>query len=99
MVKKTNWYRNFSNPELLFLSGALIGVFLLIFYFGGVLAPVFAAIILAYLLDTPMRFLHKCLKIPNAIAAFLVLYFFGGDIGFSGYLVIAFVVESGHFID
>ena len=43
--------RQLSNPQIVMLAGILLGVFLTIFFLGDILAPVFAALVIAYLLD------------------------------------------------
>ena len=50
------WYRNkFSDPNAVTLFLLLIVSVLLIVFFGGILAPILAAIALAYLLDWPVN--------------------------------------------
>ena len=43
--------RQLSNPQIVMLAGILLCVFLTIFFLGDILAPVFAALVIAYLLD------------------------------------------------
>jgi len=43
--------RQLSNPQVVMLAGILLCVFLTIFFLGDILAPVFAALVIAYLLD------------------------------------------------
>ena len=46
------WIRKqLSNPQIVMLAGILLCVFLTIFFLGDILAPVFAALVIAYLLD------------------------------------------------
>ena len=48
----TDWFkRNFSDPQIVFLTMGLIGVFAIILIMGDILLPVFASIVIAYLLE------------------------------------------------
>ncbi len=48
----TEWFkRNFSDPQILFLTLGLIGVFAIILVMGDILLPVLASIVIAYLLE------------------------------------------------
>jgi len=48
-----NWFRrNFDNPEVVILGAVLAGSVLLVVLFGRMLAPVFASMIIAYLLES-----------------------------------------------
>lgn len=68
-----NWYnRNFSNPQVVVLALVLICLFGLIIYFGHILAPILAAIILAYLLESVVRALEK-LHLPRLLAVIVVM--------------------------
>jgi putative permease len=50
------WYRRyFSDPQAVFLSLLLLFLFAVIIFMGNMLAPLFAAIVIAYLLETPVR--------------------------------------------
>jgi putative permease len=67
--------RTFSDPQWLILSLLLLVGFLLIFWLGHILLPVFASIVLAYLLDGMIGRLQK-LKIPRLAAVLIVFLFF-----------------------
>ena len=48
----TEWFkRNFSDPQIVFLTLGLIGVFAIILVMGDILLPVLASIVIAYLLE------------------------------------------------
>ena len=48
----TDWFkRNFSDPQIVFLTLGLIGVFAIILVMGDILLPVLASIVIAYLLE------------------------------------------------
>lgn len=50
MVK--DWFRrHFSDPQVVILAGVLLVGLLVVVFFGGMLAPVFTAVIIAYLLE------------------------------------------------
>ncbi len=54
------WYRRyFSDPQAVFLFLLLLFLFAVIIFMGDMLAPLFAAIVIAYLLETPVRKLQQ----------------------------------------
>jgi len=62
------WYRQYlSDPQIVILMTLLICGFLLILFLGDMLAPVFAAIIIAYLLEGLISLLER-LKTPRKLA-------------------------------
>jgi len=71
-----DWYhRNFSDPQAVILTLLLIAAFLVIWLLGDVLAPVFVALVFAYMLDgfvTAMERYH----IPRPLAAATVMLVF-----------------------
>ena len=83
-----NWYlRRFSDPQAMGLFAILLFGFTAIYFFGDLLAPLLIAIVLAYLLELPIRFLTQKLKFPRFLAIILI---FGGFI--SIVLLILFVL-------
>ncbi|MFT6925981.1 MAG: putative permease [Psychromonas sp.] len=83
MLKKLNeWYQHhFADPNLSVLFLLLLSAFAVFYFFGGILTPVFVALVLAYLLDWPvnylMRFkLNRTLSTLIVMAIFLALAFF-----------------------
>ena len=78
MDRIVNWFkRQLSNPQVVFLILALIALLLVISYAGGTLAPVIAAIIIAYLLEGLISRMTR-LKIPRFLSLWVV---------FSGFMV------------
>lgn len=70
------WYkRRFSDPHVVSLIVVLVFLFLIIYFFNKILLPVFIAIVLSYLLDTPVNFLHRK-GIPRTFAVIIVLLIF-----------------------
>lgn len=67
--------RYFSNPQMLILWFLLILGFVLIFYLGQMLAPVLAAVIIAYLLEGLVNLLEKR-RIPRFAAVLSVFILF-----------------------
>jgi len=54
------WYqRNFTDPQAVFLVFVLVFGFAIILILGDMLAPVFAAVVIAYLLESPIQFMKK----------------------------------------
>jgi putative permease len=76
-----NWYkRYFSNPEAVILFLAIIFALLLIKFMGQMLAPVFASVVISYLLQWIVARLEAS-RMPHFLAVLLVY------IGFLGLLV------------
>ena len=54
------WYeRNFSDPQAVILALLLIGGFVIVIYWGGMLAPLLVSVVLAYLLEAIVLSLEK----------------------------------------
>ena len=72
-----NWYiRHFSNPQVAILALLLLLGLGLVIFAGQTLAPLLAAIIIAYLLDGAVEMLRRY-KIPRFAAVLLVFSLFG----------------------
>ena len=72
MNRIVNWFkRQLSNPQVVFLALVVIGLLLIISYAGNTLAPVIAAVIIAYLLDNLISRLTT-LKIPRMLSLWIV---------------------------
>jgi len=68
----TEWFRrNFSNPQIVILGLFLLGLFAVLMLLGGMLAPVLAAIVIAYLLEGLVRVL-VARGLPRLVAVLLV---------------------------
>ncbi|MCL4169459.1 UNVERIFIED_CONTAM: hypothetical protein GTU68_032337, partial [Idotea baltica] len=69
MIKLLNdWYtRHFSDPQVAILAFLLILGFAVVYFAGNLLTPIFAAIIIAYLLDGAVEWLRG-FKVPQFIA-------------------------------
>jgi putative permease len=67
--------RYFSNPQVLILGFLLILGFTLVFFLGNMLAPVLAAIVIAYLLEGLVGLLERR-KFPRLAAVLVVFIFF-----------------------
>ena len=56
----TDWYkRTFSDPQVVLLVLVLLFAFLILTFFGGMLAPALAAIVITFLLDGPKNWLER----------------------------------------
>lgn len=67
-----SWYqRTLSNPQVVILALALIAIVLLIALLGKTLAPIFAAVVLAYLLEGLINRLEQ-LNIPRLLSVIFV---------------------------
>lgn len=71
-----NWRsRYFSNPQFFILGFMLTLGLVIILFLGDMLMPVFAAVVIAYLLDGMVDLLRRA-RIPRALAAFVVFILF-----------------------
>lgn len=72
----TDWYKyRFKDPNLSVLFLLLIAAFSVFYFFGNILAPLFVALVLAYLLDWPINYLMRY-RINRSIATFIVMLLF-----------------------
>jgi len=69
MIKLINdWYtRHFSDPQVAILAFLLLLGFAVVYFAGNILTPLFAAVIIAYLLDGAVLLLQRY-KVPQFIA-------------------------------
>ncbi len=66
------WFaRQLSDPQLVSLIFILVGGLVLVLFVGQLVAPVLAALVLAYLLDTPVLWLSR-VRVPRTMGAALV---------------------------
>ena len=78
------WYRQkFTDPQTVVLLGILLIGFGIIYFFSNLLMPLLIAIVFAYLLEWPIRFLTTTLKVPRLMSLIIVL---GGFISVSVFL-------------
>lgn len=81
-----NWYRQkFNDPQTVALLAILLIGFGIIYFFSHLLMPLLVAIVLAYLLEWPIRFLSTHFKLPRLLSLTLVL---GGFISISVFLFV-----------
>lgn len=81
-----DWYRiKFTDPQIVVLLGILLIGFSIIYFFSDLLMPLLVAIVFAYLLEWPIRFLGIYLKFPRSLSVILVL---GGFIALSSFLCV-----------
>jgi len=76
-IIKAWFYRYFSDPEAVLLFFLLLFGFGLVIFMGGVLTPVLASIVIAYLLQWVVGQLERC-KIPRLMAVWIVFLGFLG---------------------
>ena len=70
----TDWFRyQFNNPQVVFLTLFLVLLFVVVVLMGNMLAPLLAAVVIAYLLEGLVGVLEKT-RLPRLIAV-LVVYF------------------------
>ncbi|KPK11570.1 MAG: permease, partial [Acidithiobacillales bacterium SG8_45] len=72
----TNFYRrNFSDPQAAFLALLIIVGFTVVILTGKMLLPVFASIVIAYLLDDVVDMMAR-MRVPRNRAVWLVFFIF-----------------------
>ncbi|API86371.1 AI-2E family transporter [Francisella uliginis] len=79
MVFKTikNWYRDrYQNNEPIVFIGLMLFFYLVLTFLGNYIAPILAALVIAYLLDTFVNILHKATKINRLILVYFVYIIF-----------------------
>lgn len=70
------WFRErFSDPQIVALAVVVAAVGFLIWEFGGMLAPMFASVVIAYLLEGPTRMLERR-RMPRLLAVVAVFSLF-----------------------
>ncbi len=83
-----DWFRrHFRDPEVVALLVLLLAGLLLVVFFGRVLAPVIASVVIAYVLHAPMERLHQ-LGTPRRLALGVV---FSGFLAFLLLALLAFL--------
>ena len=79
-----NWFnRYFSDPQMMLLAILLLFGFVVVFYLGEILLPVFIGVIIAYLLEGIVSALHR-LRMPRIVAVTVV---------FIGFMACLFVLS------
>lgn len=72
----TVWYKHrFEDPNLSVLFLLLAGAFVTVYFFGSILAPLFVALILAYMLEWPVNYLMR-FKLNRTASTFVVMTLF-----------------------
>lgn len=78
------WYkRKFSDPDAVMLLLLLVGIFLFLIFWGGMLAPVIVSVALAYLLDWPVTRLERMNLSRSAGSSIVTIFFVGIMVLFS----------------
>lgn len=88
MNQLTLWFRRqFENPQIVFLVLALFGLVAMVFFFGSYLGPVFAAVVIAYLMQGLVSKLERlgCNHLLATLFAFVL------------FMLIVFVILFGLF--
>ncbi len=76
MENISQWFkRQIANPQIVFLSIALLGLVLLVTYAGQMFAPVLASLVIAYLLEGLVKYLEQ-IKIPRLLSVAIVFIAF-----------------------
>ncbi|WP_373819115.1 AI-2E family transporter [Glaesserella sp.] len=81
-----NWYKQkFGDPQTAALLAIVFVGFGIIYFFSSLIMPLLVAIVFAYLLEWPIRFLSFKLKFPRILSLIIVL---GGFISLSIFLFV-----------
>ena len=71
-----NWFRrHFSDPQVVILAVFLVIGSAVVFFFGKMLAPVLASVVIAYLLQGPVGALERH-RVPRLVSVLLVFLTF-----------------------
>lgn len=90
--------RQLSNPQLVSLILILVGGVLVVLFFGRIIAPVLASIVVAYLFDAPVERL-SALRVPRTLSAAVIsLALLLGVIWISLLLMPLLMRQAGQFI-
>ncbi|TGG93916.1 AI-2E family transporter [Natronospirillum operosum] len=89
-VIESIYHRYFSDEEAIILAFVLVGAMLAIWLFGGILAPVIAALIVAYVLAPAMDRMVRW-RIPQVVAASLLSLLFLGLLLLVGLVLFPFM--------
>ena len=77
-----NWYRRyFTHPQAAVLVVLLVAAFVILYFMGSMLAPMLAAVVIAYLLEGPIQKL-TARDLPRSVAVSLVFLLFVMVMGF-----------------
>jgi len=88
------WFkRTLSNPQLVILASMLLLGLFMVVYLGGILAPVLAALIIAYLLDGLVCGLQR-MKVPRSAAVMTVFTLFLASTILIVALLVPFVIDE-----
>lgn len=78
MILKTikDWYQNrYQNNEPIVFVGLMLFFYLVLTFLGDYIAPILAALVIAYLLDTLVNILQKFTKLKRNSFSIYCLYF------------------------
>lgn len=79
MIFKTvsTWYKNrYQNNEPIVFIGLMLFFYLILTFLGSYIAPILAALVIAYLLDTFVNILHRFTKINRLLLVYFVYIIF-----------------------
>ncbi|QLB40662.1 MULTISPECIES: AI-2E family transporter [Mannheimia] len=83
------WYqRRFSDPQIVVLLSILLIGFGIIYFFSDLLMPLLVALVFAYLLEWPTRFLSVKLSLPRTLSVILILGSFIASLSFLGVVLL-----------
>lgn len=89
-----NWYhRNFTDPQAVFLVLFIIIGFAIILLLGDMLTPVFASLVIAYLLDNAVKFLNR-FGLRRRSAAILIFLLFLTLLFFLVFVILPFFLNQ-----
>lgn len=84
-----NWYqRRFSDPQALGLIAILLLITICLYFFNQLLTPLLVALVLAYLLESPIAFLCRKFNLSRLSAIAITLSFFSAIIIFLTLVII-----------
>ena len=85
--------RHVSNPQIIILISILVTSALVLYFFGSILAPVLASIVIAYLLEGLVNILEK-IRLPRQVAVTIVFLTFVASLVIISFVAIPLLAQQ-----
>ncbi len=85
--------RHVSNPQIVILVSIILLTALVLYFLGGILTPVLASIVIAYLLEGLVANLER-VRMPRLLAVFIVFLTFMAALIFISFLVVPMLAQQ-----
>jgi len=85
--------RQFTNPQVVILSGILLACFLIVYFLGSMLLPLFVALVIAYMLEGAIHTLSRT-GLPRIVLVIMVFSLFMALLMLSFFLLIPLLLKQ-----